>query len=299
MTAIGFPIKFVNLLVCQKTGGPLGIKDVQKGDSSVIIHGTLESLSGLEYKITDGIVRMLNEGTLYREAKREICSRDSEAVTYDERLRPRYEKEIPSTLNLLNPWAGQTILDLGCGTGRVSSELYGAELLGVDMSLSSLKVFQQKTLNLKSLGLVCADATNFRIKPSAFSQVLSSQVYEHIPTRERRIAFLKLVKESLSPDGIFVATVYHYDLRRYLRKESKEGYHPSGIFYHYFDSEKLRAEFNEVFKAVSVRPIDITLPFEGNLGLSCRMSGNLSRICEYIPIVRQFGHLLLSKAQKR
>lgn len=298
MATPGFPIEFVDLLVCQKTGEPLGIKDVQEGDLSTIINGILESPSGIKYKIKDGIVHMLDESALYEEVKQEISSRDKEAGTYDERLHSRYEKEIPSTLDSLKPWAGQTVLDLGCGTGRVSSELYDASLLGVDVSLSSLKVFQQKATNLKSLGLAYADATNFRLKPSSFSRVLSSQVYEHIPTRERRTAFLKLVKESLSSGGVFAATVYHHDLRKRLRHEPKDGYHPSGIFYHYFDSKELLTEFSEVFKIVSVRPIEITLPFEGHLGLSNRMGGNFSRICEHIPMVRQFGHLLLSKAQK-
>ncbi|MBT6334995.1 MAG: hypothetical protein HOJ29_03315, partial [Candidatus Magasanikbacteria bacterium] len=46
------------------------------------------------------------------------------------------------------------------------------------------------------------------------------------------------------------------------------------------------------------RYIDITLPFEARLSLSPRISGVLSRIVEYIPVLRRFGHLLLVRLKK-
>lgn len=288
----GFPRKFVEIVVCQKTLEPLSVDEVRMGDTDHILQGTLVTSSGKKYEIKDGILNLLDEKTLYEEAKKEIPSRRQEASTYDKRLSSRYYKEVPSTMDPLKLQSGFNVIDYGCGTGRISSELHDTDVLGIDISLESLKVFNNKETKLKSLGLVCADATNFYVKDNSFDRALSSQVYEHIPTEKRRIKFLENVNKALKPGGIFVATMYHYNIRRRIYGESKENYHPSGILYHYFGIKELSIEFEKVFEVISINPIDITLPLEARLKLSPKFGGIISRISERLPVLNRFGHLL-------
>jgi len=252
-----------------------------------------------ELVVKDGIAEMLDEASLYPEAADEVSSRDKEALDYDVKLSVREYKEIPSTIKPLYPWADKLVIDYGCGTGRVSSKLAGARVLGVDISRKSLKVFQYKDVPLKSLGLVHADSTTFKVRPKSFDRALCAQVYEHIPERARRIAFLKNVHEALKDDGVFVATVYHHDLRRSMAKEPQEGRHPSGIFYHYFTSSELEEEFRFVFPDVSIQTIDITLPLEARLKLSPKTGGLISCLAEPVPLLNRFGHLLRVVAKVR
>lgn len=101
-------------------------------------------------------------------------------------------------------------LVLGCGGGRESIALAraGFEVVGVDFikGMTDAARKNAKKENLK-LTFKVQDMTRLSFPKYSFDYVgLFSGTYCSIPTRQRRIEFLKQVKKSLKPNGLFILT---------------------------------------------------------------------------------------------
>ncbi len=114
------------------------------------------------------------------------------------------------TFALLDPRAGEQVLDLGCGTGRYLTKLRvagTAHSVGVDFSLGMLRAARRRV----SVGhLVGADLQ--RALPFAgrtFDAMLCALVGEHL---EQLHTTLRESFRALRPGGRLVFTVYHPDL---------------------------------------------------------------------------------------
>ena len=103
-------------------------------------------------------------------------------------------------LPLLNPQAGERILDVGCGTGQLTSEIAaaGAEVLGID---SSPDMIGQARQNYPKLRFQLADARTFTV-PEPFDAVFSNAALHWVP--EARDA-VQSIYRALKPGGRFVA----------------------------------------------------------------------------------------------
>ena len=298
----GFSKKLIPSLVCQQDGSNLDIKEISKQDEQVVFVGSLVcSQCGNIYSIDRGILNLLlKQKDLDILETHEVSARDQEAESYDQRLSTRYHKEVPSTLKAIGDIAGQYLIEYGCGTGRLTTEIasQAGQLLAIDFSQESLLILAQKLTGQHNIGLVLANAANIKTAPGFFDTALSFQFLEHVIDKDRRAIWLFGVYDTLKNNGQFISTVYHYDLRKKLRKEVQEGRHSSGIFFHYFLPKEIGLEFKKYFKIKNIRPIDITLPLESRLKLSAKIAGQLSRISEHIPFINKLGHLLIIYAVK-
>lgn len=204
--------------------------------------------------------------------------------------------EIPSTLAGL-PVAGSTVLDFGCGTGRVTSNLIerASTFIGVDLSRISLKVFAEKIPDsCRNAALAWADTTQIALAPGSFDLVLSMQVLEHVPTPELRNMFLESIHRALRPGGNLRLTAYHHSLKRRLKREPRDGFHPSGIFFHCFTIPEFRALVLRYFEIDALRPVEIHLPYIRRIAGYPRVS----RFLENVWGVNRFGNLVLVSAHK-
>ncbi|MGH2645333.1 MAG: class I SAM-dependent methyltransferase, partial [Chitinophagaceae bacterium] len=68
-------------------------------------------------------------------------------------------------IEILNPVAGEHILDLGCGTGDLAHEIFltGCTITGVDSSEQMIKEAKKKFPQMK---FACGDACNFEMNES-------------------------------------------------------------------------------------------------------------------------------------
>jgi len=88
-------------------------------------------------------------------------------------------------------------LDLGCGTGNYTLELYkrGFDVVGADLSLEMLKIAKQKLPNVPFLK---ADAYNLPFKDSTFDLVMSITMFEFLKEPEKAVSEIYRV---LKPNG--------------------------------------------------------------------------------------------------
>lgn len=297
----GFAKKLIVTLVCPQDGQVLRLDKETQADAEKVFSGQLSCPRCQKiYQIKEGILYFLPAQEQLADLKElEMNVRDQQTKQYDQRLSTRHHKEIPSTLKLLDLVDKQSIIEYGCGTGRLTEIIAktAGSVLAVDFSLASLRLLGKKLADCQNVGLVWADAVQFKTAPKVFSRALAAQVYEHIPTLLERQTFLQNIKDSLQNTGQLVMTVYHYD--RYHKSQPQQGQHPSGIFYHYFLKKELAIELEEFFNIKTLRAIDITIPGERFLHLSPRSAGFLSRLLENLLVFEALGHLLAVKVSKK
>ncbi|MEH2382236.1 MAG: methyltransferase domain-containing protein [Nostoc sp.] len=102
-------------------------------------------------------------------------------------------------LKFLNPQPGESILDLGCGTGQLTEKIAqaGAEVMGVDHASTMIEKARQ---NYPHIRFDVADATNFQVD-KLLDAVFSNAVLHWVKEADSAIAS---IHQSLKPGGRFV-----------------------------------------------------------------------------------------------
>jgi trans-aconitate methyltransferase len=103
-------------------------------------------------------------------------------------------------VDLLAPRAGESILDLGCGTGQLTQKIAesGAEVTGLD---SAPAMVAQARMNYPSLRFVLADGADFNLLEPV--DAVFSNAALHWMTRPD--AVVACVRRAIKPGGRFVA----------------------------------------------------------------------------------------------
>ncbi|HVC95991.1 MAG TPA: class I SAM-dependent methyltransferase [Pirellulales bacterium] len=103
-------------------------------------------------------------------------------------------------VGLLAPLPGETIVDLGCGTGQLTARIAesGAKVLGLDASPAMI---EQARRNHPSLAFELADATRFHF-PAPCDAVFSNAALHWVKPPE---AAVERIEAALRPGGRFVA----------------------------------------------------------------------------------------------
>lgn len=122
-----------------------------------------------------------------------------DAGQYDAKHSFVYEKA-KGLVDLLAPKKGERILDLGCGTGALTSEIArrGAEVLGVDRSEEMIAQAKSK---FPALRFEVVDATHLKFNDE-FDAVFSNAVLHWIPQADKVASG---IARGLKPRGRFVA----------------------------------------------------------------------------------------------
>jgi SAM-dependent methyltransferase len=102
------------------------------------------------------------------------------------------EREHELFVAMARPQAGETALDVGCGTGRYLAWLreLGLEGFGADLSLDMLAVSSRrlKEAGAQQPGLVAADAAGLPFADRTFDLVLAVTVLEFVADERRTLA---------------------------------------------------------------------------------------------------------------
>ena len=106
----------------------------------------------------------------------------------------------------------ELVLDLGCGTGRMTMELAsrGYDMTGIDYSVEMLDIARENAecagLSDKMLWL-CQDITEFELYGTVDVTVSCLDTMNHLATPAELSACLSLVHNYLVPDGLFIFDV--------------------------------------------------------------------------------------------
>jgi trans-aconitate methyltransferase len=121
-----------------------------------------------------------------------------DSALYDDRHSFVWEKAA-DLIDLLDPQPGECILDLGCGTGHLTTQIAerGADVIGLDASASMIAQARQ---NYPKLKFALADARTFD-PGGGFDAVFSNAALHWIPESALVIAS---VARALKPGGRFV-----------------------------------------------------------------------------------------------
>ncbi len=183
----------------------------------------------------------------YQRLERDV--RDRQAGSYDSFVDSPYHAaiELGAVFERLCARRGERVIDLGCGTGRVSVPLAesGVRVVGVDFSHASLR---QAATKRPDAVFVQADLTKLPFKEGVFDRAVSCQVLEHLPDAAAwRGAFVEAARV-LRKEGEIVLTAYH-DAWTHRPFSPREGQHPGGIFYHRFRGGELTRLLETAFEA--------------------------------------------------
>lgn len=164
-------------------------------------------------------------------------------VTYDLDYE-NYLNDVP----FLAEWAEKlngTIIDLGCGTGRVTIPLAqcGHRLIGVDLHEGMLKRAKEKTVNPPlSVKWVLQDCTKLALDITVPFIYMTGNSFQHFLTNESQNQLLHSVSNHLEANGIFVFNtrfpilselaevdssfrIYRDKLNRKIHEQNTETYH--------------------------------------------------------------------------
>jgi SAM-dependent methyltransferase len=127
------------------------------------------------------------------------------ANSYDRTLNPIVVMDARHSLRILEPTAGELILDAGCGTGRNLGTILaaGARAVGIDFSANMLAEARAHS----GADLLAADLQRpLPFADACFDAVLCALVGEHLTQLEQCLIEFRRV---LKPGGRLIFSVYH------------------------------------------------------------------------------------------
>lgn len=112
--------------------------------------------------------------------------------------------------------AGDKVLDLGCGNGRLFEALKGKNIdyVGVDNSEKLIEIARQRHPQAK---FQITDGISLPFPENNFNKIYCIAVLHHVPSKELRVKFLQETKRVLKQNGTLILTVWKLGQRQSLK----------------------------------------------------------------------------------
>jgi len=241
----------LSILACPDCRGDLAVQQVLvPDDDNGIFQGILQcAVCRRDFPIEGGILRAM-PSSLIAAQEAEMKARDEQVAEYDNMIQLALFSliEIPLTFALLRPKSVHTVLEAGCGTGRMTKHLahLAGDLVSVDFSFESLRVNRGKLLEqgATNVDLIQADLCNLPFKPEVFDRVLSCQVLEHVPGAAARQMAVDNLAYAAKDGATAVISAYQQTSLTPI----KEGVHEGGIPFFRFTSTEIRELLESRFR---------------------------------------------------
>jgi SAM-dependent methyltransferase len=126
---------------------------------------------------------------------------------YDQHFEDLSRTEFANDIEFYREWAkhsGGPILELGCGTGRVSIPLAldGHEVVGIDRSQFMLQIAERKNVSAgTAVDLRLGDMTALKLERSFALVIVAFGAFHHLLTTEEQLRCLGCIHQHLVPGG--------------------------------------------------------------------------------------------------
>ena len=166
-----------------------------------------------------------------------LTAKDLYAQLYDLRV-PDWPGELDFYLYFLSrtPESSQGILEIACGTGRVTLPLSkaGYKMAGLDISTELLEIARKKSAGMADPDWVQADMRTFELKRKFGVVISPGHSFQFMNTPEEQVQCLQQVKRHLIPGGWLILHLDHQDVRWLadLLEQQGEPYKPGSINQH-------------------------------------------------------------------
>lgn len=132
--------------------------------------------------------------------------------------------------------AGGPVLELGCGTGRLTIPIAedGVDITGLDLSGAMLALAEEKARRANvSIPWIQADFRDFQLMRRFALAFIPINSFAHLSAREDQEAFLACARRHLTPEGRLVIAYFNPSLEILTRDPRRrytvgEYYHPDG-----------------------------------------------------------------------
>lgn len=113
------------------------------------------------------------------------------------------------------------VLDLGCGSGRITRKLSdaGYDMIGVDVSEEMLAQAYAKSRKYPDILYLCQDMRQFELYGTVKAIVCCCDTINYLADEEELTQVFKLVNNYLDPDGIFI-----FDIKTKAWYEEADGF---------------------------------------------------------------------------
>ena len=163
------------------------------------------------------------------------------------------QKKAVIVLKLLDPKAGETICDIGCGIGYYSFELsknYNCNIYGIDIDNADIQLAKKikEILDITNVTFSNINVLDNQFEDSFFDKIIMLEVIEHI---KDDVALLFEIKRILKPKGKlilstpFVNNVIEYDKPMMDSGKYKVRKEASGHFRNGYSKEFLSTKLEE------------------------------------------------------
>jgi len=172
-------------------------------------------------------------------------------------------------IRLLDAQPDHRILDVGCGTGYILSQLPGAQRFGLDLSAFMVKRAQERLG--KNAAITHGDAEKLPFPDASFDRVIASSLLSHVLHPEQVVRELKRV---VKPDGRVVISVCNEDQiergmnwarrlglsRFFLGGERQPKVYNVEYHLHHFSLQRLREVVAGQLSELSVKNVPFVFP---------------------------------------
>jgi SAM-dependent methyltransferase len=110
--------------------------------------------------------------------------------------------------------AGQAVLELACGTGRVAIRLAesGAKVVGLDLSAAMLAVAREKSRGTSGIRWVEGDMRSFDLGETFGLVIIPGHAFQNLVTPEDQVHCLQSIRRHLAPQGVLVIHLDHQNV---------------------------------------------------------------------------------------
>ncbi len=138
-----------------------------------------------------------------------------------------YKDVLNYIYNQIRKQSGVNLLDIGFGTGILTTQLYnvGCNVTGIDFSSNMIDIAKQKMPNATLINWDFSNGLSDEIKNNNFDYIISTYAIHHLTDKEK-INFLKSLSPLLNTEGKILIGDVSFENRNEL-EESEEKYKES------------------------------------------------------------------------